>query len=51
MISTFSVGMMVGGLAKIQKRQVFMLLLYFPMLVFSGTTFPYELMPVGVQKL
>ena len=51
MISTFSVGMMVGGLAKIQNGKYLCFFLYFPMLVFSGTTFPYELMPVGVQKL
>lgn len=52
MISMFSIGMMVGGIAKNSKiAGVIASALYFPMLVFSGATLPYEVMPVSMQKI
>lgn len=52
MISTLSLGMMVGGLAKNTKSaSVIASLLYFPMLIFSGTTLPFESMPEAMQKI
>ena len=52
MISMFSIGLMVGGIAKITKiAGVIASLLYFPMLVFSGATIPYEIMPTLMQKV
>ncbi len=52
LISMLSVGMLVGGLAKNSKRaSVYASVLYFPMLVFSGATLPYEVMPVPMQKV
>lgn len=52
LISILSIGMLVGGLAKNSKRaSVYASVLYFPMLVFSGATLPYEIMPVPMQKI
>jgi len=52
MISTLSIGMMVGGIAKNSKSaSVIACLLYFPMLIFSGTTLPFEVMPEVIQKI
>lgn len=52
MLSTLSIGLMVGGLAKNYKQAVVITsLLYFPMLVFSGTTLPIEVMPKVMQKI
>lgn len=52
MISTLSIGMMVGGIAKNAKSaSVIACLLYFPMLIFSGTTLPFEVMPEAMQKI
>lgn len=52
MISMFSIGMMVGGIAKDSKiAGVIASALYFPMLIFSGATLPYEVMPVSMQKI
>lgn len=46
MISIFSIGIMVGGIAKDSKiAGVIASALYFPMIIFSGATIPYELMP------
>lgn len=51
-ISTLSIGMMVGGLAKNSKQAgVIASILYFPALLFSGTTVPFEIMPKIMQKL
>lgn len=51
MISMFSIGAMVGGIAKDSKMAgIIASLLYFPMLVFSGATLPYEVMPKVMQK-
>lgn len=52
MFSTLSIGMLVGGIAKNSKQAgVIASLLYFPMLVFSGTTVPMEVMPEQMQKI
>ena len=46
-----ALGMMVGGLAPNEKvAGVLASLLYFPMLLLSGTTLPYEMMPTAVQR-
>lgn len=51
MASTLSIGMMVGGIAKNTKTaSVIACALYFPMLIFSGATLPFELLPDSVQK-
>lgn len=52
MISTLSIGLMVGGIAKNSKSAgVIASALYFPMLIFSGTTLPFEKMPEAMQKI
>ncbi|RDY27596.1 ABC transporter permease [Romboutsia weinsteinii] len=52
MASMFSIGMMVGGIAKnIKSASVIASVLYFPMLIFSGATLPYEVMPTSLQKI
>ena len=52
LVSTLSIGMMVGGIAKNEKMaSVIACLLYFPMLVFSGATLPFEVMPETMQKM
>ena len=52
MISMFSIGMMVGGISKNSKvAEIIASLLYFPMLIFSGATLPYEVMPTVMQKI
>lgn len=51
MISMFSIGLMVGGIARDTKiAGVIASILYFPMLIFSGATLPYEVMPSAMQK-
>jgi ABC-2 type transport system permease protein len=51
-ISMFSIGMMVGGIAPNTKiAGVIASILYFPMLIFSGATLPYEVMPAALQKV
>ena len=50
-VSMFSIGMLVGGIAPNTKiASVAASLLYFPMLIFSGATLPYEVMPKVLQK-
>lgn len=52
LVSIFSLGVMVGGIAPNTKiAGVIASLLYFPMLVFSGATLPYEVMPAALQKV
>ena len=52
MLSTLSVGMLAGGVAKDTKQaSVIASVLYFPMLIFSGTTLPIEVMPPVMQKI
>ncbi|QII81198.1 ABC transporter permease [Jeotgalibaca arthritidis] len=51
-LSMFSIGMMVGGIAPNSKiASVIASILYFPMLIFSGATLPYEVMPIALQKV
>ncbi|MDD3183515.1 MAG: ABC transporter permease [Alphaproteobacteria bacterium] len=50
MLTLFSIGLLVGGLASNMKTaSAVASLLYFPMLIFSGTTLPYEIMPKAMQ--
>lgn len=43
---------MVGGIAKNSKiAGVIASALYFPMLIFSGATLPYEVMPGAMQRI
>lgn len=52
LISTLSIGMMIGGIAKNEKMAgVIASALYFPMLIFSGATLPFEIMPDVMQKI
>lgn len=52
MLSVFSIGLMVGGVAPDTKTaSVTASVLYFPMLIFSGATLPYEVMPPALQKV
>ncbi len=52
MLSMFSIGIMVGGISpNSQIASVIASLLYFPMLIFSGATLPYEAMPSVLQKI
>lgn len=51
-VSIFSIGMAVGGIAPNTKiAGVIASVLYFPMLIFSGATLPYEVMPEKLQKV
>ena len=50
--STLSIGMMVGGIARNAKSAgTIACALYFPMLIFSGATLPFEVMPEVMQKI
>lgn len=52
MLSTLSVGMLVGGVAKdTRQASVIASILFFPMLVFSGTTLPIEVMPEAMRRI
>ncbi|MDD3082810.1 MAG: ABC transporter permease [Desulfobacterales bacterium] len=52
MLSMFSIGMLVGGTARDMKTAgIFASVLYFPMLIFSGATLPYEVMPAALQRI
>ncbi|MBO5292765.1 MAG: ABC transporter permease [Lachnospiraceae bacterium] len=52
LISILSIGMLVGGVARNSKSaSVIASALYFPMLIFSGATLPYEVMPRTMQKI
>lgn len=52
MFSTQSIGMLAGGVAKnTRQASVIASVLYFPMLIFSGTTLPLEVMPRAMQKI
>lgn len=52
MLSMFSIGLLVGGIAPNMKiASAVASLLFFPMLIFSGATLPYEVMPVALQKV
>ena len=50
--SILSIGILVGGIAKNSKSaSIIASILYFPMLVFSGATLPYEVMPKMMQRV
>jgi ABC-2 type transport system permease protein len=52
MASMFSIGMMVGGISpNVKTANLLCCVLYFPMLIFSGATLPYEVMPSGLQRI
>ena len=52
MLSMFSIGLLVGGIAPDMKiASVAASLLYFPMLTFSGATLPYEVMPAALRRV
>ena len=52
LISIYSVGMMVGAISpNIKTSNLLCSILYFPMLIFSGATLPYEVMPTVLQKV
>ena len=52
MLSMFSSGMRVGGLAPDTKAaSIAACVLYFPMLLLSGATLPYEVMPAVLQRI
>lgn len=51
-LSMFSIGMLVGGLSPNMKTaSILASVLYFPMLIFSGATLPYEVMPASLQRI
>ncbi len=52
MISMFSIGLLAAGLCKnVKSLNVVTSILYFPMLLFSGATIPFELFPRGMQTI
>jgi len=52
LLSMFSIGILVGGVASnIKTASVLASTLYFPMLIFSGATLPYEIMPTSLQRI
>lgn len=52
MLSTQSIGLLAGGVAKnTRQASVIASILYFPMLIFSGTTLPFEVMPKAMQRI
>ena len=52
MLSMFSIGMLVGGISpNVKTANLLCCVLYFPMLIFSGTTLPYEVMPKALQRV
>ena len=52
MLAIFSIGMMIGGIAPdVRTAGMWASILYFPMLVLSGATIPYETMPSGLQRI
>lgn len=51
-LSIFSIGMMVAAVSPNMKTtNVLCSVLYFPMLIFSGATLPYEVMPPILQRI
>jgi len=51
-LSIYSIGIMVASISPdIRTCNVLCSILYFPMLIFSGATLPYELMPPVLQKM
>ncbi|HEX2946964.1 MAG TPA: ABC transporter permease [Clostridia bacterium] len=51
-LAIFGIGMMLASVAPdLKTANMLCSLVYFPMLLFSGATIPYEIMPSGVQKV
>jgi ABC-2 type transport system permease protein len=51
LLSIYSIGMMVAAISpNIKTANLLCCVLYFPMLIFSGATLPYEVMPKALQK-
>lgn len=52
MVSMFSIGLLAASLCRtVKSMNVATSLLYFPMLLFSGATIPYEVFPKGMQRI
>lgn len=52
MLSIYSIGIMVAGTAaNVKIANLISCILYFPMLIFSGATLPYEIMPKALQRI
>lgn len=52
MLALFSLGLVIGAMAKdMKKAGLWCTIAYFPMLIFSGATLPYEKLPQIVQQL
>lgn len=52
LVSMFSIGLLMASLCRtIKSVNAVTSLVYFPMLFLSGATIPYELFPVGLQKV
>lgn len=52
LLSIYSIGMMVASISpNIKTSGILCSVLYFPMLIFSGATLPYEVMPKLMQRI
>lgn len=52
MLSMFSLGLLVGGVApNMRIASMWASILYFPMLIFSGATLPFEVLPTFLQQI
>ncbi|RGY97370.1 ABC transporter permease [Clostridium sp. AM58-1XD] len=52
MMSIFSIGLVIGGTAPdLKSAGIIASILYFPMMIFSGATLPYEIMPLPLQRV
>ena len=52
LVSMFSIGLLAASLCRtVKSMNVATSLLYFPMLLFSGATIPYEVFPKGMQRI
>jgi len=52
LLSIYSIGMMITAISpNIKTANLLCCVLYFPMLIFSGATLPYEVMPKTLQKI
>ncbi len=51
LLSIYSMGLMLASISpNIKTANLLCCLIYFPMLIFSGATLPYEVMPKGLQR-
>lgn len=52
LLAIYGIGMMLASVSpNIKTANLLCTLIYFPMLLFSGATIPYEVMPVAAQKV